>query len=164
MPSWLARVRSWLPGGQPVSAPCPQGGKEPVLEVWSPPAVPRNVPAMLQAQAIIEALQDEGVTGVVPRVEILDRYAEHCWMLGFKPIGTNALCEALREVCGGPKATPRIIVNGKKVTAYRIPDPTETPWPPLPSNVSPFPSGNKTANSGPKHRQSARSGSSHAQA
>jgi hypothetical protein len=101
--------------------------------------------------AIIGSLQEEGLTGVIPRQEILDRYKEHCWMLGFRPISTNALCEALGQLCN----KPRIMVGGKKVTAYRIPEPVKPRV-----ALAVIPSGNSDALPWPELPERARTGTS----
>lgn len=146
----------WLPGVRGVSSPCPPPVQEPVITVWNPPAVPRQAPAEEQAKAIIAALQEEGVTGVVPREEFLDRYQEHCWMLGFIPVGTNALCEAMGKACGAKK---RVVIKGKKVTGYLIPPPVKPRV-----QLAVVPSGNNEDVPWPELPKRARSGTSHAQA
>jgi hypothetical protein len=84
---------------------------------WDPPPA-RPVSAADQVPAIVEALQDEGLTGVVPRQDILDRYREHCWMLGFIPVSTNAFFEALKKVC---KYVRPEVSKGRRVSHYVIP-------------------------------------------
>jgi hypothetical protein len=95
---------------------------------------PRTASPAQQAAAIIGALQEEGLTGVIERQEFLDRYQEHCLMFGFRPISTNAVFEALGKLC----RRKRVTINGNKVTAYIIPETPGTIWPPTGSNVIPF--------------------------
>ncbi len=98
--------------------PAPDGALD-MIEAWEPP-LPKAVKPRVQVARIIEALQDEGLIGIVPRTEILRRYPEHCEMLGFLPIGTNLLLE-----CMARKAKRvRPLVDGQRITAYVIPPPT----------------------------------------
>lgn len=117
---------SWLratPGGDKDRCPDtpPNGLARPARRAdnpeWDPPPT-RPVAALGQVPAIIEALQEEGLTGVVFRDNILERYAEHCWMLGFVPVKHNALCEALGKVCR--KVRP--FVGRRRLVAYVIPE------------------------------------------
>jgi hypothetical protein len=116
MPSWLASVRSWLPGVRAVSSPCPQR-VEPQA-AWVPPPL-RHVHADEQARAIVAAWQEAGEAGgAIPRGRIFNVYqVEHCEMFGFHPIRFNALCEALGKIC----EKRRVWSEGHKVTAYVIP-------------------------------------------
>jgi len=88
-----------------------------VFVEWQSPPV-QVVDADAQVVAIVEALQDEGRTGVVLRRDILRLYPEHCWMLGFEPLGENAFLEAL----GRHVKRVRRKNGGTKTTAYVIPD------------------------------------------
>lgn len=106
-----------------VSDGCQTGVMPPVAALppgWElieyPPLM--EVPGVEQARAIVGILQEEGLTGVVPRGEILWRYGEHCNVFGFEPLGVNAICEALAAVC----QRVRPVVDGRRITAYVIPD------------------------------------------
>ena len=93
----------------------------PPMEPFLEPPV-RVVKPAGQVSAIVKALQQEGMTGVVFRAEILWRYPEYCWMFGFEPIAENDLCEALAKHV----RRVRRHVNGQKVTGYVIPTPGPT--------------------------------------
>ena len=114
-------------------------------ELDPPPA--RPVSAREQVPAIIEALQEEGLTGVVFRDDILDRYKEHCWMLGFEPVSTNAICEALKKR-GIKKLRP--FVGRRRLVAYVIPA--------RDAEAATTPIGNKPRVLAPKKPRSARTG------
>ena len=88
------------------------------MEPFVEPEV-RQVSPDGQVSAIVEALQQEGMTGVVFRAEILWRYPEHCWMFGFEPLPENLLFEALAKHV----KRVRRHVHGQKVTGYVIPTP-----------------------------------------
>lgn len=152
----LPRVLGWLRGVWGVSPPCHPPVQTPVITVWNPPAVARAAPPDEQVKGIIFALQEEGITGVVPREEFLDRYQEHCWMLGFIPVGTNALCEAMGKACGAKK---RVTIKGKKFTGYLIPPPVKPRV-----QLAVVPSGNNEDVPWPELPKRARTGTSHAQA
>lgn len=97
--------------------PLPRPARRSDIPDWDPPPT-RPVAAREQALGIVDALQDEGRTGFVPRGVILRRYAEYCWMNGFEPIALNDLCEAFGQVC----RRVRRMVDGRKVTGYVIPE------------------------------------------
>jgi len=146
-----------------VSGGCQTGVGPPVGHLspgWEPPQ-PVPVSATQQVRQIVEALQEEGMTGVVPRGEIIWRYGEHCWMLGFEPIGINAICEALGAIC--QKVRP--VVEGRRITAYVIPDEPLQPVSAIPAArqtsgnvVSMIPSGNTQPQKCGAKAKSARSG------
>lgn len=95
---------------------------------FDPPAS-RPVTPLEQARQIVTALQEEGLTGVVPRGDILHRYPEHCWMLGFVPLNTNDLFKALAKVV---KRVRPLTGPTKRVTCYVIPPSraaTAAAWP-----------------------------------
>jgi hypothetical protein len=150
-PSWLASVRSWLPGVREVSAGCSRGVGTPVKRVAAPW---REAPPTEHAEALIADLQASGHTGVQPRGEILTRYHETCVGWELVPIGFNALCEALADVC----ERKRPFVNGHRITAYVIPKP------PRGRHLSIIPSGNIDDDIPFDLPKKSRAGTSHAQA
>lgn len=97
-------------------------------KTWEPPEA-QAVAAADQAVAIVAALQEEGLTGRIERREILYRYPEHCWMLGFEPVSENIFFKALGKIV----KKIRVKDNGVRTTAYLIPEagevakPTEKP-------------------------------------
>jgi hypothetical protein len=153
MPSWLASVRNWLPGGQKVADPCPIR-VEPQAK-WVPPPL-RHVHPDDQARFIVAAWQDAGEAGgAIPRGRIFTVYQyEHCEMFGFHPIKFNALCEALGKIC----EKKRIWSEGHRVMAYVIPQVARG------RHLSVIPSGNMDEVPWPELPKRARTGTSHAQA
>jgi hypothetical protein len=78
----------------------------------------RDVKVSEQVSQILSDLQDEGMTGVVERHEILRRYPEYCWMHGWIPTAENHLFEELARHA----KRVRPFVKGQRLTAYVIPE------------------------------------------
>jgi len=99
------------------------------LELAEPFAEPdiRFVAPAEQVSQIVSDLQDEGMTGVVERTEILRRYPEYCWMHGWIPHAENHVFEALGKLV----KRVRPFVKGQRITGYVIPDALPMPeaWP-----------------------------------
>lgn len=146
--SWL---KSTLPGRKDTRPDTPPEVETPPARPtdnpgWEPPPT-RHVAAIDQVAGIIDALQDEGRTGVVPRDLIHRRYGEYCMMWGYEPVGLNDLFEAF-PLAGCRRV--RRMVDGHKITAYVIPA--------RGAEVATFPSGKKPRVLAPKGPKRVRSG------
>ena len=110
---------------------------------WREPLQACSVDAEGQVSAMVTELQWRGLTGVISRSKIIGLYAELCWQEGFHPLGGDTfwyqwghlmhlgsdywgglpgMLEFFKEL-GRHCQRVRPVVDGKRITAYVIPDP-----------------------------------------
>jgi hypothetical protein len=102
-PSWLARVRSWLPGGRHVAPPtghvvADAGPRGEVLEIFIPPPAHEAPPAK-HVEALIALMHAAKLTGTQSHTEWLKHYPEAAWMNGLVEISERKLLRQIGLMC-----------------------------------------------------------------